>query len=200
MTIRSEKRGLLNPGIGTGGGMGVRDAARLSRSMWGLSLALTAVSLLLLVLNLSHPAVHVFEFWIENTVIAVSFSTVGAVIASRHPENALGWLFCAMKPGWARTRLDLVFGFPRRHPPGANIPRKSGRCSHAVGMLPQVGSCRSKACDRTGSREVSKVTAPITKARPGDEQGPSRLLRGRSPQTERHPAYCVFHLEESSLC
>jgi hypothetical protein len=61
------------------------------------SLALTALSLLLLALNLSHPAVHIYTYWAENILFAVGFSTVGAVIASRgSPENPIGWLFCAI--------------------------------------------------------------------------------------------------------
>jgi hypothetical protein len=69
-------------------------AAWLAWSMCVLSLALTAVSLLLLRLNLSHPSVHIFDYWPENTVVAASFSTVGAVIISRRPSNVIGWLLC----------------------------------------------------------------------------------------------------------
>jgi hypothetical protein len=53
------------------------------------------LGLLLLALNLSYPGVHVFDYWVEVTVLAVTFSTVGAVITSRRPENPIGWLFCA---------------------------------------------------------------------------------------------------------
>jgi hypothetical protein len=59
-------------------------------------LALTALSLLFLVLNLSHPDVHIFDYWLENTLISLVFSTIGAVIASRRPENSIGWLFCVV--------------------------------------------------------------------------------------------------------
>jgi hypothetical protein len=62
--------------------------------MFTLSLALTATSLLLLVLNLSHPNVHIFDYWAEYTVTAVSGSTVGAVLASQRPHNPIGWIFC----------------------------------------------------------------------------------------------------------
>jgi hypothetical protein len=72
-----------------------RTAAWLAWSMCALSLVLTTLSLLLLRLNLSHPGVHIFDYWIENTVVAASFSTVGAVIISRHPNNVIGWLLCA---------------------------------------------------------------------------------------------------------
>ncbi len=74
------------------GGMSTRTAAWLAWSMCAYSLALTALSLLLLALNLSHPGVHILDFWLENTVAAAGFSTVGAVIVSRRPKHIIGWL------------------------------------------------------------------------------------------------------------
>src|SRR5918997_3667835 len=77
--------------------MSRRIAAWVAWSVCAFSLALTALSLLLLALNLSHPAVHIYTYWAENILFAVGFSTVGAVIASRgSPENPIGWLFCAI--------------------------------------------------------------------------------------------------------
>src|SRR5829696_5833137 len=75
--------------------MSRRAAARLAWSLCALSLALTALSLLLLALNLSHSVAHVYDYWLENAVLTVSFSIIGAIIASRLPANPLGWLFCA---------------------------------------------------------------------------------------------------------
>ena len=77
------------------GQMDTRTATRLSWSAWGLSLALTASSILLLTLSLTHNA-YVYDYWIENSLIAVACSTVGAVIISRRPENLIGWLFCVI--------------------------------------------------------------------------------------------------------
>jgi hypothetical protein len=77
------------------GGISARLAAWLAWSLCTLSLALTALSLLLLALNLSHPGVHIFDFWPENTVAAAGFSTVGAVIVSSRPNNTIGWLLNA---------------------------------------------------------------------------------------------------------
>jgi uncharacterized membrane protein YfcA len=71
-----------------------RTASWLAWSVWALSLALTAVSLLLLALTLSHPDVPIYSSWLEETLIAMGCSTVGAVVASRRPENTIGWLFC----------------------------------------------------------------------------------------------------------
>jgi uncharacterized membrane protein YhdT len=55
---------------------------------------LTALSLLLLILNLSYPNAHLYEPWLDNTLTAISYAPVGALIASRHPENPVGWLLC----------------------------------------------------------------------------------------------------------
>lgn len=71
-------------------------AARLATSTWALSLALTALAIALLALNLSQPNVPLYDYWIHSTAIAVAFSTVGAMIASRRPGHPVGWLFCAI--------------------------------------------------------------------------------------------------------
>jgi hypothetical protein len=78
-----------------GARMNPRTAAWLAWSLWVLTSALTGLSLVLLVLNLSHQDVRIFSYWAEYTWGAVAFSTVGAVIASRRPENRIGWIFCA---------------------------------------------------------------------------------------------------------
>ena len=64
--------------------------------MLAFSVTMTALSILLLVANLSHPNIHVFDYWLEDTVIAPTFSVTGAVIISRRPENLIGWIFCAL--------------------------------------------------------------------------------------------------------
>jgi uncharacterized membrane protein YhdT len=76
------------------GGMSNRAAAWLAWSLCALSLALTALSLLLLDLNLSHPNTHIYAPWLDNTLTAISYAPVGALIASRHPANPIGWLLC----------------------------------------------------------------------------------------------------------
>jgi uncharacterized membrane protein YhdT len=66
----------------------------LAWALCALSLVLTALSLLLLILNLSYPNAHLYEPWLDNTLTAISYAPVGALIASRHPENPVGWLLC----------------------------------------------------------------------------------------------------------
>ena len=72
-------------------GMSRRTAALLAWSLWALSVAVTALALLLLALNLSKPSTHIFDWWEGNTLIVIDV-TVGAIVASRRPENPVGWL------------------------------------------------------------------------------------------------------------
>jgi hypothetical protein len=65
--------------------MSRRTAAWLAWSLCALSLALTALSLVLLALNLAHLDAHLYDYWLEDTVLAVSLSIIGAIIASRQP-------------------------------------------------------------------------------------------------------------------
>jgi hypothetical protein len=74
------------------GGINPR-AAWLAWSLWALAVALTALSLVLLVLNLAQPDTHVFDWWLGNALVVIDV-TVGAIVASRRPENPVGWLLC----------------------------------------------------------------------------------------------------------
>jgi di/tricarboxylate transporter len=85
---KAEKR---NRGAGM---MSRRTAARLAWMLCALSLALTALSLLHLVLSLSHLNTYIYIPWLDNTLTAISYAPVGALIASRHPANPVGWLLC----------------------------------------------------------------------------------------------------------
>ena len=74
--------------------MSIRSTTWLAWSMCALSLALTALGLLLLALSWIGSGANIFDYWIETTAIAVSFSIVGAIIASYSPKHPVGWLFC----------------------------------------------------------------------------------------------------------
>jgi hypothetical protein len=74
-------------------GITLRTASRFAWSLWAISVALTALSLLLLALIRSHPGTHIFDWWLVNATIVIDV-TVGAIVASRRPENPVGWLLC----------------------------------------------------------------------------------------------------------
>jgi hypothetical protein len=90
--------------------MSHRTAALLAWSMCALSLALTASSLLLLILNLSHPGVPIHPYWTMNTLLAVGCSLVGALIVPRiSPKNPTGWLFCLTGLIWAVMHFSAEY-------------------------------------------------------------------------------------------
>jgi hypothetical protein len=65
---------------------------------WGLglaSLALSALGIVFLVLSASTPIPQRFGFRGSDVTFALTFSTVGTVVAWRRPHNPVGWVFCA---------------------------------------------------------------------------------------------------------
>jgi hypothetical protein len=78
------------------GGQTTRASVWLAFAVCTLSLVLTALGLLLLALNRSHPGTPVFEFAFRSMVIVASCSSVGVLIASRRPAHPIGWLFSAV--------------------------------------------------------------------------------------------------------
>jgi hypothetical protein len=79
-------------------GMSSSGAAWLAWYMCAVSLALAALGLFLLALSrVALPGAPVFEQWAEDALVAVGFSTLGAIVAPRFPaKNPIGWLFCAI--------------------------------------------------------------------------------------------------------
>ena len=77
------------------GGISRRAALWSAWSICALSLVLTMLGLLLLVLSRSpanasiYAGAPVFDYWLVNTVVAVSFSAVGAMIAPSSPPATL---------------------------------------------------------------------------------------------------------------
>src|SRR5215207_9986559 len=94
MTKEARKEGR---GVGR---MSGRTAAQLAWSACALSLAFTALTSLLIVLLLRSDT-PIYYYWLETSMVAIGYSTVGAIVASRLPESPIGWLFCA---------IGLIFG------------------------------------------------------------------------------------------
>ena len=75
--------------------MSARTASRLAWAVCAISLAVTALCFLLIALNLSLNTPAYF-FWPELSVLALGYSVIGAIIASRLPNHPIGWICCAI--------------------------------------------------------------------------------------------------------
>jgi hypothetical protein len=123
--------------------MSRRTATRMAWSLCVLSLALTALSLLLLARSISHPGVHVFDHWLDSTLAAIVFSTVGAVIAPRTPpHNPIGWLFCAVGLLFAVTHFSAEYAiYTLLAAPGSPLPGGEAAAWLTSWLwIPQLGS------------------------------------------------------------
>ena len=69
--------------------MSRRTAAWLAWSLWAVTVTLTSLSLVLLVLNLRYPNAPIPNYWLQNALVVIDV-TVGAIVASRRPENPVG--------------------------------------------------------------------------------------------------------------
>ena len=88
--------------------MSRRAASWLSWSTCALSVGLAVLGLFFLILLSRLPHSVIVDQWLENVMVIplfspllavvtiLSFSTMGAVIASRRPDTPIGWLFCAI--------------------------------------------------------------------------------------------------------
>ena len=73
-------------------------ASRVARTIWGLALVLGAAGLLFGILAFSAPLPEEREPFLVSIVVldvlVVLYGTLGALIASRHGRNLIGWIFC----------------------------------------------------------------------------------------------------------
>ena len=112
-------------------------ATWLAWSLWTLTVVLTALSLLLLVLNLQYPNVPIPDFWLGNALVVIDV-TVGAIVASRRPENPVGWLLCLSGVGVSTssfTSLYAVYALLAR--PGS-LPAGEASAWIAAWILPII--------------------------------------------------------------
>ena len=109
------------------------SARRLAWTLWVVSMILVALTLVVLILGRSTPPpVGSFGFRGFSMVFAVTFGTVGAIIATRHPRNAIGWVFCAMGVASGVQELAAQYAiYANLTNPSAHLP-----LAHVAAWLP----------------------------------------------------------------
>src|ERR671912_2577080 len=78
------------------GGMSGRAAAWLAWSLMVLSVVLLVGGLSFALMTRSSVPERPYYGSVTLSVLALAFSVVGAIIASRQPRNAIGWLLCSV--------------------------------------------------------------------------------------------------------
>jgi hypothetical protein len=89
------------------GGISTRAASWLTWPAWASTLL--AMTLAFVLASLNQPTSSALVTAVLSVVI-VAFSTVGALVASRRPENPIGWLFCCGALLWGLGELTLEYG------------------------------------------------------------------------------------------
>ena len=88
--------------------MSPRVAARLAWSVWAFTVALMALNVVFgRLYPLPQTAARSAADFAVMILFAGTFSTVGALIASRRPRNPTGWVFCAIS---LLTTIAVLFG------------------------------------------------------------------------------------------
>lgn len=104
--------------------MTARASVRFAWSLWTVITAIAAVAVaVLVVVGFASPD-DAFGFPGFAAVLGVTFATVGAVVASRRPANAIGWIFltsgfCAVVQEFAMSYGVLAYREPLPSLPGA---------------------------------------------------------------------------------
>jgi hypothetical protein len=101
--------------------MSGRTAAWLAWSACAFSLALTALSYLLIALLLNSDT-PIYYYWLETSMVAVGYSTVAAVVASRLPSSPIGWLFCAIGLSFAVVHFSAEYAAYALLSPSRSLP------------------------------------------------------------------------------
>jgi hypothetical protein len=87
--------------------MSGRMAGWLAWGMWALTVPTTTLTLFFASLNKLSSS---FSDKVLISLLILAFSTVGALVASRRPENSIGWLFLSGAFLWILGELTLEYG------------------------------------------------------------------------------------------
>jgi hypothetical protein len=158
--------------------MSARAAPWLAWSLATLSVVLLVGGIALAQMTLSTVAERPYYGSVTLSVLALAFSVVGAIIASRQPRNAIGWIFCSIGLVVSLSSLTgdyAEYWLARGSAPGTSPRRRPGSprgrglswytsqlascccCSPTAGYLRPAGGPWPGAL-RSGSSASSRAT------------------------------------------
>jgi hypothetical protein len=76
--------------------MSRRSARWLAWSLWTLCVALAALAVLLAIHVPPGPTKNNSNWGVGIAVSLLTYPTIGAFVASRRPENLIGWILCGV--------------------------------------------------------------------------------------------------------
>jgi hypothetical protein len=117
--------------------MSVRAVSWLAWSLWALTVTLTGLSLLFLVLNLQYPNAPIPDYWLGNALVVIDV-TVGAIVASRRPENTVGWLLCLSGVGVSTSTFTSMYAIYALLARPGSLPAGEASAWIAAWILPII--------------------------------------------------------------
>jgi hypothetical protein len=115
--------------------MSARGGALLAWTLGGLAVALTAIAI-----GLTAAARTIGLGWGDLTVVMMLvFSTIGILIARRHPRNPIGWIFCASAVAYGLGSLARGYADYRHAGSGSAGSMAEAAASYAtVSWIPAI--------------------------------------------------------------
>ena len=102
--------------------MSPQTARRLAWSIWGAALVFTAVGLLLLIPNRSTLGGASFAVVPSVFLPGLAYTTIGALIAARHPRNPIGWILAALGLNYAVAFFGSEYAILGLHTAPGSLP------------------------------------------------------------------------------
>ena len=90
----------------------------VARALWAVTVSLVVAAL---VLGLA-SRVPLYENWVTATIITPTFATLGALVVSRRPENAIGWIFLAVSVAFGVQFFSGQYATVALAPNGPTLP------------------------------------------------------------------------------
>ena len=105
-----------------------RVAARIAWPIWTVSVAFTVLALLFVALSGAARGIDASVADVAFEVAILVFSTVGVLVASRRPENLIGWIFLV-------AGTAMAVGESSANTPTTRCSRRPVRCRQGSGWL-----------------------------------------------------------------